>query len=612
MRTWVAVFVSLASFASGAVQVSKVEPPNWWPDHTVNPVRLLIRGSGLSGAIVRAKPGFTAENIFVNANGTYLLVDLRIPSQALAGDYPLEIQTPQGTATAPFRLEEPPEAQGRFAGFSPDDVIYLIMIDRFANGDASNDDPAVSRGMFDRSDPHRYHGGDLRGIIDHLPYLKSLGVTALWITPLYDNVNHLNQKQAVNGQGIADYHGYGAVDYYQTEEHFGDLAQVRELTDAAHALGLKVIQDQVANHVGPDHPWVADEPKPTWFHGTPADHINETWQVWSLPDPHASEPIRRDVVNGWFMNVLPDMNQEDPDVSRYEIQNALWWVGEAGFDGIRQDTLPYVARPFWHDWATALKRQYPSLRAVGEVFDPDPAVPSFFQDDILSVFDFPLYFAIRDVFTHGAPMERISRVFAQDRLYQNPSTLVTFLGNHDVLRFMSEPGATPEQLKLAFTLLFTVRGVPSIYYGDEIGMKGGPDPENRHDFPGGWKGDSHNAFESTGRTAEEGAIWNYVHQLLSFRAKSEALRHGTMSELALGHDTWVYARQAGSQTLIVALNNDKNPADLRVAFPGDGHYRDVVGNAPPFVIQNGSGTARLAAHTAAIYERSDDHSNAPR
>ncbi len=596
------MFVSIASLANAATLVAKVEPPNWWPDHTLNPVRVLIRGSGLSGATVQARAGIDAQNVFVNANGTYLLVDLRIAPGLMPGEYPLHIRTPQGTADAPFRLEKPLAPQGRFQGFSPDDVIYLIMMDRFADGDPANNDPAISRGMFDRADPHRYHGGDLQGIIDHLPYLKSLGITAIWITPVYDNVNHLNEKQAVNGQGIADYHGYGTVDYYGVEEHFGDLALLRKLIDAAHALGLKVIQDQVANHVGPEHPWVEDEPKITWFHGTPGSHINETWQIWSLPNPHASESIKRDVVNGWFANVLPDLNQEDPDVARYEIQNALWWLGEAGFDGIRQDTLPYVSRAFWHDWASALKRQYPSARAVGEVFDPDPAVPSFFQGDIDSVFDFPLYFALRDVFAHNAAMERISRIFAQDRLYANPNMLVTFLGNHDVVRFLSEPGANAQQLKLAFTLLFTARGIPSIYYGDEIGMTGGADPDNRHDFPGGWSGDSHNAFEVSGRTADENHIWNYVHQLLALRAGFEPLRRGTMAELALGRDTWVYARQAGKQAAIVALNNGSSAADIAVAFSMDGTYRDALANTPALAIQSGAGTIHLAPHSAAIYE----------
>lgn len=602
MRAFVYFLVSLTTVASGAPQVTKVEPPNWWAGHSANPIRILIRGSGLHGATVQAASGMRAENIEINAQGSYLLVDVHVNSGLPPGDYPVEIRTAEGAAKAPFRLEAPLENTGRFQGFSADDVIYLIMTDRFANGDPSNDDPTISHGMLDRSKPRFYHGGDFQGVIDHLPYLKSLGVTAIWLTPVYDNVNHLNQKQAVNGEGIADYHGYGAVDYYGVEEHFGDLALLRKLVDAAHALGLKVIQDQVANHVGPDHPWMTDAPKATWFHGTPGEHTNETWQIWSLPDPHASERVKRDVLNGWFMNVLPDMNQEDGDVARYEMQNALWWIGEAGFDGIRQDTLPYVARTFWRDWSHALKMQYPRLRTVGEVFDPEPAVPSFFQGDVDSVFDFPLYFAMRDVFAHGASMERLSRVLAQDRLYANSNLLVTFLGNHDVMRFMSEPGATREGMKLAFTLLFTMRGMPSIFYGDEIGMTGGGDPDNRHDFPGGWQGDAHNAFEASGRSPEENEIFNYVQKLAALRAKREALRQGSTTELALGRDTWAYARQSGSQIVIAVLNNSAEAADIVIPFSSDGDFKNTVGNTGDLVIRNGSGTVHLAGRAAAIYD----------
>ena len=381
LRIGVSMFLLVLPFgASGAVpMVSKVEPPNWWVGHTLNPVRLLIHGSGLQDGTVGTPKGLTATKVRVNEGGTYLLVDVDISKSLAPGGYPLEINTHEGVTTAPFRLEMPLPTEGRFQGFSPDDVIYLIMSDRFANGDPSNDDPAISRGLFDRKNSHFYHGGDLAGVIQHLPYLKTLGVTALWLTPVYDNTNQPNRRQAVEGRATADYHGYGAVDYYAVDEHLGDLGLLRKLVDEAHAIGLKVIQDQVANHVGPDHPWVSDPPKPDWFHGTREHHIDETWQIWSLPDVHASVKLNRSVLDGWFANALPDLNQEDADVAQYEIQNALWWMGEAGFDGIRQDTLPYVPRSFWRDWSAALKLQYPNFRAVGEVFDADPAVPSFFQ-----------------------------------------------------------------------------------------------------------------------------------------------------------------------------------------------------------------------------------------
>ncbi len=611
----IGVFLLVLPFAaSGAVpKVSKVEPPNWWPDHTLNPVRLLIHGSGLQEATVSAPKGLTATKVRVNEAGTYLFVDIDISNSLAPGGYPLEIKTHEGVTTAPFRLETPLPAEGRFQGFSPDDVIYLVMPDRFANGDPSNDDPANSRGLFDRKNSHFYHGGDLGGIIQHLAYFKALGVTALWLTPVYDNTNQPNQRQAVQGQAIADYHGYGAVDYYAVDEHLGNLALLRKLVDEAHAIGLKVIQDQVANHVGPDHPWVTDSPKPDWFHGTREHHTNETWQIWSLPDVHASAKLNRSVLDGWFADVLPDLNQEDADVAQYEIQNALWWMGEAGFDGIRQDTLPYVPRSFWRDWSAALKRQYPDFRAVGEVFDPDPAVPSFFQggatrfdgidSGIGSVFDFPSYFNMREVFAKGGEMDKLSRTLAQDRLYPDPGALVTFLGNHDVARFMSESGATAEKLKLAFTLLLTMRGIPCIYYADEIGMQGGADPDNRRDFPGGWKEDPRNAFEASGRTSQENEMFNYVRKLTGVRAKSEALRRGKMIDLAVTPRTWAYARQTGAETAVVVINDGAAAADIAVPFSIDATFAATLGKSENLVVQNGSGSVHLPAYSAEIYLR---------
>jgi hypothetical protein len=285
--------------------VTKVEPPNWWADYSINPVRLLILGSGLTGATISASSGLSASAVRVNATGTYLFVDVTIPRTAQPGPYPLQIRTSDGTVNVPFEIDAPLSSAGRFQGFSPDDVIYLIMPDRFANGDPSNDDPAISQGLFDRNNARFYHGGDLQGIIDHLGYLRELGVTALWLTPVYDNTNQLNQLQAVRGQPVTDYHGYGTIDYYGIDEHLGDLHLLRKLVDDAHRAGMKVIQDQVANHVSPYHPWVTDPPEPTWFHGTTSHHLNETWQIWTLPDPHASIELRRAVLEGWFNNVLP-------------------------------------------------------------------------------------------------------------------------------------------------------------------------------------------------------------------------------------------------------------------------------------------------------------------
>ena len=310
--------------------------------------------------------------------------------------------------------------------------------------------------------------------------------------------------------------------------------------------------------------------------------------------------MKRDVLDGWFVNSLPDMDQEDADVARYEIQNALWWVGETGFDGIRQDTLPYVPRAFWRDWSAALHRQYPKLRAVGEVFDGDPAIPAFFQGTVDTVFDFPTYFNIRDVFAKGGAIDAAARTLAKDRYYSNPDALVTFLGLHDVARFMNEPGVTTQNLKLAFTYLMTVRGTPMIYYGDEIAMPGGDDPDCRRDFPGGWREDTHNAFEESGRTPPEQDVFTHVQKLTALRQKLEALRRGKLVDIAVVGQTWVYARQSPLGTAIVVLNNGTDAAEITVPFT-DGNYAGQLGLGGDLKISGGNGTARLPGHTGEIY-----------
>ena len=270
--------------------------------------------------------------------------------------------------------------------------------------------------------------------------MKDLGVTAIWTTPVYDNVDHLNERERYDGAAITDYHGYGAVDFYAVDEHLGDLAKYRELVEAAHGAGLKVIQDQVANHTGPYHPWVADPPTPTWFHGTVERHPKNVWQTWTIPDPHATPDIQRETLDGWFIDILPDLNQDDPDVSRYLVQNALWWVGMTGLDAIRQDTLPYVPRRFWSEWSAALHREYPKLTLLGEMFDGDPALVSFFQGGAVrdgidtgidTLFDFPSFYPLRRAFAEGKPLRELAVMLAHDRLYPDASVLVTLSGLHE-------------------------------------------------------------------------------------------------------------------------------------------------------------------------------------
>ncbi|MGQ0641530.1 MAG: alpha-amylase family glycosyl hydrolase [Gemmatimonadaceae bacterium] len=568
-----AALLLLACATSIAAQsppvIEKVEPPNWWAASTINPVRLLIRGQTLTGARL-ACPRLTCSGVRVNSAGTYVFVDVAIPRGLTSGAYPLTLRAAGGTSQVPFAVAPPLPSRGHFQGFGADDVLYLLMPDRFANGDAANDNPTASPGLLDRSKGRYYHGGDLAGVRAKLPYLKALGITAIWMNPIYDNNNVLNRREMYDGQPITDYHGYGAVDFYAVDEHLGDLAALRGLVVDAHALGITIIADMVANHTGPYHPWVTNAPTPTWYHGTAENHLANTWQTWTLADPYGTPEMRRETLDGWFIDILPDLNQDDPDVARYIIQNTLWWIGMTGLDGIRQDTWPYVPRTFWRDWMTAIRREYPRVKVVGEVFDGDPTMIAFFEggrtqfdaidDKVDMLFDFPLYFPVRRAFAEGKPVREVAQMLARDRIYRDPNTLVTFLGLHDVARFMNEPGATVEGLKLAFTFMLTARGIPLIYYGDEIALPGGNDPDNRRDFPGGWPNDSRNAFDAAGRTAAEQSLWQHVQKLLQLRAARIELRRAATEHLEVGEQIYVYRRGR----TVVAINNGPTAAEVRV------------------------------------------------
>ena len=599
-----------------APQIAKVEPPSWWPRHSIATVRVLVRGRDLAGARIASAPGLAVVGEpRVSASGTSVLVDLAVDPAATPGPRRLRLTTPRGAADVPFEIRAPLSRDGRFQGFTPDDVVYLIMPDRFADGDPSNDDPARSRGLYDRARPRYYHGGDLQGIIDRLPYLKDLGVTALWTTPVYDNVDHLNERERYDGAAITDYHGYGAVDFYAVDEHLGDLAKYRALVEAAHGLGLKVIQDQVANHTGPYHPWVADPPTPTWFHGSAESHPKNVWQTWTIADPHATPDIQRETLDGWFIDILPDLNQDDPDVSRYLVQNALWWVGMTGLDAIRQDTLPYVPRRFWSEWSSALHREYPKLTLLGEMFDGDPALVSFFQGGAVrdgidtgidTLFDFPSFYPLRRAFAQGKPLRELAVMLGHDRLYPDASVLVTLSGLHDTGRFMNEPGATVAGRQLADTFLLTARGTPLVYYGDEIALRGGGDPDNRRDFPGGFPGDARDAFTTGGRTAEEAAVFDNLRRLLWLRAELAPLRRGRMVTLAVTEQAWAFARVLGDQAVVVVLNNATDsvaldiPTQAAAGWTADQTVENRLGGAGGRV-EGGRLRVTLGPRSAAIY-----------
>jgi neopullulanase len=500
---------------------------------------LLLHGEGLNEASLEARGrGVRITKSQSSENGHWAFVWLDTTG-ATAQTLTVIAKNKAGASTEmQFDLAERSHDDRAHAGFSAADVMYLIMTDRFGRGDAAHA-PADD----DRSLPRGWHGGDFAGIEKHLDYLKELGVTTLWLTPVASNAGMRES-----------YHGYAATDMYATDPHYGTLAEYRHLSDALHARGMKLVIDLVPNHVGVEHPWVRDSPTPDWFHGTLTKHDAVQSDFYQLVDPHAPEAAWHDITNGWFTDGMPDLNQENPLVAQWLIQNAIWWVEKANIDGIRLDTFPYVGRAFWHDFHAAIHEAYPRLTTVGEAFHRDPEVTSSFAGNqtrrgidtgLDTPFDFPLYFALRDVLAHGKPMTELAKVLAQDALYPHPERLVTFIGNHDTVRFRTAADGSVAKEKLALGLTMTLRGMPQIYSGDEIGMGGGEDPDNRHDFPGGFAGDAHDAFSSAGRTPDEEEIHAWTAGLAHLRAEHLELRGGTEEDIIADENTFVFTRSIG-------------------------------------------------------------------
>jgi glycosidase len=564
-----------SSATAAAPVVTKVEPPNWWVGLTPD-LMVLLSGRGLQANKVSCNlPDVIVLRTQATQGGDYLFVWLKFGVHLRSGTVVCRLTTLGGDASFELPVSNRDPTAQRFHGLSSDDVLYLIMPDRFANGDPANDEPAEFPASHDRTKSRAWHGGDLRGIREHLSYLKELGVTALWLTPVVKN-------------GAAqDYHGYGAVDLYAVDPHLGSLDEYKTLASDLRQEHMKLFFDAVPNHVGPLHPWAAKPPLPDWFHGSPQSHLNSAASVnnsfygrpsptgisndlfEALTDPHATAAMRRNLTDGWFFGILPDMNTENPVVAKYLLQNSIWWIETAGLDGLRVDTFPYVSRPFWERWHAGLRRIYPNLTTIAEVFHPDPTVTSFFaggrkasdgvDTGISTVFDFPMFFAIRDVLLHGAPAGRIANVLRQDELYPHPDWLVPFFANHDVPRFASEAGSSPEKLLCVIGLILTLRGIPELYYGDEIAMPGSGDPDNRRDFPGGWPGDAQNAFTDQGRTPEQQKIFSAVQNLLQLRRRHAALRTGKLLHAFSDDESYLFVRQTDDERLLVAFNNAGKP-----------------------------------------------------
>lgn len=569
---------------------------------------LLVHGQNLKQAqFTVTGTGVNLKRTQISENGHWAFLWLNTQS-ATAQTLQITASNAHGWAHSEFVLGERSHDPRAHAGFSSKDAMYEIMTDRFADGDTA--DPPGD----DRSAPRGWHGGDFAGIERHLDYLKQLGITILWTTPVVSN-----------GNMPESYHGYAATDLYAIDPHFGTLVDYRHLSDALHAQGMKLVIDLAPNHIGVEHPWIHDPPAAEWFHGTLDHHLAAEHDFYKLVDPHAPREAWQAITDGWFTDAMPDLNQENPLVSQYLIQNALWWVETADIDGVRLDTFPYVSRAFWRNFDAELHSVFPQVTTVGEIFHRDPEVTSFFAGGISrngidtgldTPFDFPLYFTLRDVFIADKSMTELNDVLREDSLYPHPERLVTFIGNHDTTRFITEAGGSAPKLKLALGLILTLRGMPMIYSGDEIGMLGGKDPDDRRDFPGGFLADSRNAFTQSGRTAKEEEIFRWTSGLLAYRTSHAELKNGIEENLFADADVFAFSRAASSagcapdhssERLLIVLNKARQPKIVELpvsetALAGCTMF-DAAPSAPGSQprLNNGMLQIEEAAETISVY-----------
>ena len=549
--------------------IDNIDPPDWFVQ--LPEPMLLLHGSGLAQAhfSVSAKSVALARTQ-VSENGHWAFVWLKTTGAA-PQTIRIKASNAEGNAGRSWELRARTEQAKAHRGFSPSDLIYLVMTDRFARGSKDNGQAAG----LDRSRPKGWHGGDFAGLEQHLDYLQSLGVTALWTTPVYDN-----------GAMTDSYHGYASTNLYGVDRHFGTLDDYRRLSSNLHARGMKLVIDMVPNHIGVLHPWVSDPPAPEWFHGTVANHTHSEGDFNNLIDPHAAKASWRQLTEGWFVDGMPDMNQENQLVSQYLIQNALWWVETAQIDAIRIDTFPYVGRAFWHDFHAALHQAFPRLTTVGEVFNGDPIVTSFFaggrehmgiDTGLDTPFDFPVYFAVRDVLAHDKPMTELAAILRQDSLYPHPDRLVHFFGNHDTTRFLTEAKGSLPRVREALGLLATLRGTPELYSGDEIAMSGGEDPDNRHDFPGGFPQEGSNtppsAFSAATRNADQQSTFAWTAALFAARKSHPALQGAAQQDLFADETAFAFVRTSNlggcsadhaQEAVLVVLNTKPEPRSLTI------------------------------------------------
>lgn len=577
----VVLWLVCSASVAAADRVDRLEPASWWVGMHDDQLQLLVHGARVADLQPQlAYPGVAIRNVERTENPNYLFITLTISPQTRPGSFPIDfLKRGRTVATRNYTLDARVPDSAQRVGFGPQDAIYLITPDRFANGDPTNDSVVGMRDRLDRSKPLGRHGGDLLGIRNHLDYLSGMGFTQLWLNPVQEN-----------DQPEYSYHGYAITDFYRVDRRLGTNADYRALAGAARQRGIGLIMDVVLNHCGSEHWWVKDPPSRDWFNNggrfSPTTHVRE-----ALNDVHGSAADRRAFTDGWFVPAMPDLNQRNPLLARYLIQNSIWWIEYAGLSGLRIDTWSYSDRGFLAEWSRRVMQEYPRLNMVGEEWTTNPTTQAYwqrgskpadgYQSSLPSLFDFPLQEAVvmglRERQDWGAGLRRIYRVVASDHVYPDPYNLVVFLDNHDMSRVFTAVGARADLDRMALALLLTIRGIPQIFYGTEI-MMGNPGTEDhgviRSDFPGGWPGDSRNAFTGQGLTAAESSTQTQLRQLLQWRRAAPAIRDGKLTHFVPLDDVYVYFRHNDAQKLMVILNNSDQSRTVATD-----RFAEIIGTA---------------------------------
>ncbi|MEO6820625.1 MAG: glycoside hydrolase family 13 protein [Ginsengibacter sp.] len=569
MRRFSILFLFQVCFIFSFAQLpalERIEPMFWWTE-MVNPdLQLLVHGNNIAAYNVSATyKGVEIKKVNKVENPNYLFLDLVISKEAKPGKFSI-IFTKRGTANLvySYELKEQQRSAKLIEGITNKDLIYLIMPDRFSNGDTKNDRvPGLKDQSLNRDSMYYRHGGDLQGIINHLDYIKELGVTAIWCTPMIENdMTH------------ASYHGYAATDLYKLDPRYGTNELYKTYVEECHKRGLKVIKDIVHNHIGSEGWLMKDLPMKSWLHQWPK-YTNTSYRDQPVMDPHASKADLDIMLNGWFVPTMPDVNQSNPYVQKYFIQNHIWWIEYAAIDGLRLDTYAYNDPQFLSDWALALKAQFPALSIFGETLVNSVPAQAFFVENnhLRGSFNSHLP-GITDAVMKDAIFEavngkegwvdgvnRLYATVAQDFLYEDPDKNVIFLDNHDMSRMYSILGEDFNKYKAAMGILLTMRGIPQMYYGTEILMKNFSNPDGlvRSDMKGGWTNDSVNKFTLAGRNAIENKAFNYIKTLANFRKSSSALQNGSLMQYVPENGIYVYFRYDKLQTVMVIVNSgDRN------------------------------------------------------